>query len=181
MALIKVEDALNYLRAKLADFRALPNQIVKARQFAATVRNAAIAKGDFAAEDRARKVLDGLLSDLKLTQATQNQLDNLIAQSEAIRSAVGLGQLPALPLVYVAAAIAIAGSVGYLLKSYQARTAEIDLVARGIMTPEEYLKAKQAEATAGEWLTMLPRYLAYGLAAVAGIYVISALPRPKRA
>lgn len=176
---LRVEDALNYLRSKLADFRALPNKIVRERQFGAVVMNAAITAGDFAAAERVRKQNDGLLSDLKLVQSTQNQLDALVAQSQAIKDYIGLGQLQALPIAFVIAAITIAGAVGYLLKSVQARVAEIDLVARGVMTPEDYRKNREAEAR-GDWLGNIPKLLGIGAALVGGAWLITLLPKQRR-
>lgn len=171
----RYQQAIAALRAQLADFRALPNRIVRLRQRAARVESAAAARNMPVEQVKAAGIRTALLTQLNTVNAVTKRLDSFLDQLRslgletawAFYKPQGLGALPAIPLSIAGLAIAVAAGVGYALRAFGAQEALLDQLERGVLTAEEYATAVQGTSFLGPLRKALPYLAAGALAFVA--------------
>lgn len=144
-----VSEAIDYVRAKIASIRALPNALVKQRQQLTYLRDTARAAGNVSAQKDAQLRLDEALNDLSSAQTLNTRLDSVIDAYDSVKQAVGLGVVPVLPIAAGVVLVTVAVTAGYLLKAYDTRSLAIEALARGTLTPAQFQQFQQADSTSG--------------------------------
>lgn len=144
-----VNDAVTYVQGKIADIRALPNKLVRQRQQLTYIRDAARASGQLTAAQGAQTRLDEALKDLQSAETMNTRLDGVISAYDTVKSALGLGVIPAMPVAAGVVILGIAITAGYLFKSYETRTLAIEQLAKGTLTPKQYAEFQAQQSNTG--------------------------------
>ncbi len=176
-------EALTYIRAKVADIRALPNRLVRQRQQLALIRDAARASGQLTNAQAAQTRLDEALRDLASAETMNMRLDQVIDAYASVRQAVGLGIIPVLPIAAAVLLTTIAVTAGYLFKAYETRTIAIEQLAKGTLTPQQYseFQAQQSTTGLGGFVGDVKNLALLGIGAVVVLAVLKYVPTRRTA
>lgn len=123
-------EAAAYISARVREFRALGPRLLTMQHQAALIAGRAKQAGDDAAYVEAQERRAELADVWRDWGAVMDRLDGLLAKVP------GLG-LPVIPLALAAAAVAIAGAMALIFRRATAAEEALDLVARGVLTPDE--------------------------------------------
>lgn len=166
------QGAGEYIQGKIDAFRALGSRLLAMQHQAALVEAAARDVGNTDSQLRARDLREHIAETYREHGETMDKLDAIIAKVP------GLGALPVIPVAIAASVIAVATSMAFIFGRSKEAEQQLDLIARGVLTPEEVARLERERGlSAGLFggLANTARYAAIGIALYFGLPIVAKL------
>ena len=134
--------AADWIKSEIRSFRNLEQTLALAHHQAAQVEGAARKAGQIAQAEEAKQVRESAFALLLDYDAVKTRLEDLLVRVP------GLGAIPVVMLIAAGATIiALAGAMAAIFRRETALEKSLDLVAEGVLTPDEAAQLKYERRT----------------------------------